>query len=111
MRSLVKWSANRKQEGQMTTAAPQPAAPPGFPKGKWSIDATHTAVEFSVRHNWISNFRGSFKKFDVNVELDEASLEKSRVEAKIEAASLYTGVERMETEVKSPTFLDVARFS
>ena len=92
----------------MTTA---PAGPPGFPKGKWSADYTHSVVSFSVRHNGISTFRGVFKKFEMNLDLDEAAPEKSRLEASIEAASFSTGVQRMEEEVRSPSFLDVARFS
>ena len=92
----------------MTTA---PAGPPGFPKGQWTVDYIHSVVQFSVRHNGISTFRGSFKNFEVILDMNEVAPEKAKLEARIEAASLYTGVSRMEEEVRSPTFLDVARFS
>lgn len=77
---------------------------------KWTLDATHTTVGFSVKHNMISNMMGGFGKFEVSVEFDEAKPENSNLEAKIDAATFSVGRERIDTEVKGAAFLDVAKF-
>ncbi len=89
----------------VTTPAPAQKA-----TAKWVVDATHTTVGFSVRHNMISNLMGGFSKFEVDLDFDEAKPENSRLDAKIDSASFSTGRERIDTEVKSPSFLDVAKF-
>ncbi len=95
-----------------TTPAPQtpPAGPPGFPKGKWSVDGTHSRIGFAVKHYGINTFRGFFRKFQVDIELDESAPEKAKLEARVEAVSFESGVPRMEEEVRSPSFLDVAKW-
>lgn len=89
----------------VTTPAPAPKA-----ATKWTVDATHTTVGFSVRHNMISNLMGGFSKFEVALEFDEAKPENSQLDAKIDATSFSTGRERIDTEVKSPSFLDITKF-
>ncbi len=88
-----------------TTPAPAPKA-----ATKWTLDLTHTTVGFSVRHNMISNMMGGFAKFEASMEFDEAKPENSHLEAKLDASSFSVGRERIDTEVKSPSFLDVAKF-
>ena len=34
---------------------------------KWTIDPTHSAIEFSVKHMMIAKVKGSFNKFEANI--------------------------------------------
>jgi polyisoprenoid-binding protein YceI len=58
----------------------------------------------------ISNVRGRFEKFTVNAQIDEQHPERSQVEAQIDAASVNTKNEQRDGHLKSPDFLDVAKY-
>jgi len=76
----------------------------------WDIDVTHSAVQFQVRHMVISRVHGRFAKWSGAVELDEQDPSRSSVEVRIDAASIDTQVVDRDNHLRSPDFLDVARF-
>ncbi len=76
----------------------------------WDIDVSHSAIQFSVRHMVISKVHGRFAKWSGAVQLDEADLTRSSVEVTIDAASIDTQVADRDTHLKSPDFLDVAKY-
>ena len=76
----------------------------------WEIDPAHTAIQFSVRHMMVSNVRGHFGKFSGHVEGDESAPTKARIEATIETASIDTGNAKRDDHLRSPDFLDAAKF-
>jgi polyisoprenoid-binding protein YceI len=76
----------------------------------YDIDPAHTRAHFSVRHMMISNVRGEFTKVSGTVTYDPDHPSASKVEVTIDAASLYTGDEQRDAHLKSPDFLDVAKF-
>lgn len=76
----------------------------------WDIDPAHTSAQFAVRHLMVSTVRGEFGKVSGVVNLDENDLSKSSVEASIDATSLNTRVEKRDEHLKSPDFLDVAKY-
>ena len=47
----------------------------------WSIDATHSGINFSVRHMVVSKVRGRFAKYTGTIGIDDADLTRSVVEA------------------------------
>lgn len=57
----------------------------------YALDPSHSAVTFAVRHMMISKVRGSFSSFSVDATFDGADLEKGRVKAAIDIASIATG--------------------
>ena len=57
----------------------------------WKIDPAHSKVFFSARHMVIATVRGEYTKFDVDFQFDENNPAASKVEAKIDAASLVSG--------------------
>ena len=57
----------------------------------WKIDPAHSKVFFSARHMVIATVRGEFTKFDVDFQFDENNIAASKVEAKIDVASLTSG--------------------
>ena len=76
----------------------------------FEIDPAHTSVQFSVRHMMISNVRGEFTKLSGKVVGDPAKPEATTVEATIEAPSVDTRNEKRDEHLRSPDFLDVAKF-
>jgi len=78
------------------------------PAGTWAFDKAHTRVEFVSRH-MISKVRGRFTSFDGTVVIGERP-EDSHVEVEIDAASIQTDQQMRDDHLRSPDFLDVARF-
>jgi polyisoprenoid-binding protein YceI len=76
----------------------------------WEIDPAHTAIQFSVRHMMVSNVRGHFGKFTGYVEGDETKPAEARIEATIETASIDTANQKRDEHLRSPDFLDAAKF-
>jgi polyisoprenoid-binding protein YceI len=76
----------------------------------WEIDPVHSSVNFSVRHVMVSNVRGEFSKLSGTVVLDAKDITRSRVQATIDAASVNTRESQRDDHLRSPDFLDVARF-
>ena len=76
----------------------------------YEVDASHTSVQFSVRHMMISNVRGEFTKLSGTAVGDVANPTAAVVEATIDAASVDTRNEKRDEHLKGPDFLDTAKF-
>ena len=79
------------------------------PVGRWTIDATHSDVQFVARHMMIAKVRGHFREFEGWIDVAERP-EDSRVEVVIAAASIDTGDPTRDAHLRSPDFLDVERY-
>ncbi|MBI4828266.1 MAG: polyisoprenoid-binding protein [Nitrospinae bacterium] len=77
--------------------------------GQHVIDPAHTTVGFAVKHLVISNVQGKFDKFEGGFVLDDKG-ELSGVTASIDAASINTAIKDRDDHLRSPDFLDVAKF-
>jgi len=75
----------------------------------WNIDPVHTSAEFKVKHMMISNVKGQFTAVSGVINLDEADITNSRVEASIDAASITTREPDRDAHLKSPDFFDVEK--
>jgi polyisoprenoid-binding protein YceI len=76
----------------------------------WQIDPAHTNVEFTVRHMMISNVKGQFQKTSGTITINGSDPASATIDATIDASSVDTRVERRDTHLKSPDFLDVAKY-
>src|SRR4051794_6096578 len=76
----------------------------------WNVDASHSQVGFAVKHLVISTMRGEFTKYSGVAKLDDADLTRSSVEVSIEANSIDTRVADRDGHLRSPDFLDTAKF-
>ncbi len=76
----------------------------------WTIDTSHSRVNFSARHMVIATVRGEFQKFTVDFDFNEQNLAASKVAAHIDAASLETRDARRDEHLRSADFLDVANY-
>ena len=73
----------------------------------WNIDASHTSLDFAVKHMAISTVRGHFRALSGTVTTnDSGALE--GFEATIDASTIDTKDVQRDGHLKSPDFLDVA---
>jgi polyisoprenoid-binding protein YceI len=89
-----------------TTAAEKVLA--RIPSGTWTIDAMHSSVTFSVRH-LMSKVRGRFSEVDGQIVVGQ-ELTSCSVEASIGTASVDTGTQMRDDDLRSSNFFDSARF-
>jgi polyisoprenoid-binding protein YceI len=78
---------------------------PGYVTGTWTIDPSHSHVEFSVRHMMVSKVRGHFSRFTGQVVTASDPLASS-VTAEIDLTSIDTGNEQRDAHIRSADFFD-----
>jgi polyisoprenoid-binding protein YceI len=76
----------------------------------YDIDASHTTVEFVVRHLMISKVRGRFTGVKGTIVVPAGAKFPSAAEIDIDPATIDTREEQRDGHLKSPDFLDVAQF-
>lgn len=79
-------------------------------KSAWALDPSHSSLEFSARHMVIATVKGRFTSFQVDVDFDEETPERSSLEARIDAASIDTRDAQRDQHLRSPDFLDVEKY-
>src|SRR5215467_3185056 len=77
---------------------------------EYKIDPAHSSVRFTVKHMMVSTVPGRFGEFSGSIVYDDKDLSKSSVKVSIKSASISTDNAQRDTHLKSPDFLDVARF-
>ena len=98
-------------------AAAPPAPPPGpstdatiVPKGTYTLDPAHTNVIFKISHLGFSNFIGRFDTIGGELTFNGKKPEKSKLNVKVDPASVDTKVAKLDEILKSDGFFDVAKF-
>ncbi len=76
----------------------------------WKLDNSHSEIQFSARHMMISKVRGQFEKFEGDFNLDETTPTNSKVEVRIDAASINTRFEQRDVHLRSADFLDAEQY-
>ena len=77
---------------------------------RWTIDASHSNVEFSIRHLMIASVKGRFAEVQGTVETDEADPTKGVIDVTINTASIDTRMPQRDEHLRSADFFDVASF-
>lgn len=77
---------------------------------KWIIDPDHSGAAFSVRHMMIANVRGQFCKVGGTVYVDPQNITSSSIELSIDAASIFTGIQKRDDHLRSADFFDVENY-
>jgi polyisoprenoid-binding protein YceI len=75
------------------------------PVGTWNIDASHSNVNFQVKHLGIATVRGAFTKFEGTLELAE-DLAASKAYGTVEVASVDTNEDARDEHLRSADFFD-----
>jgi polyisoprenoid-binding protein YceI len=73
----------------------------------WVSDPNHSEVDFSISHMSVSKVHGRFGAVNATIVYNEADVTKSSVTASIGVATVDTGVDRRDTDLKGPNFFDI----
>lgn len=76
---------------------------------KWTIDTTHSEVQFKVKHLVISTVTGSFKKFSGEVSSESEDFNNATVALNIEVDSIDTNQADRDGHLKSDDFFAAAQ--
>jgi polyisoprenoid-binding protein YceI len=76
----------------------------------YKIDPQHSSAQFAVTHLMISKVRGEFHAVNGTVNIDDSDISKSAVEVTIDASTVDTREPDRDKDLKSPHFLDVAKY-
>jgi polyisoprenoid-binding protein YceI len=75
----------------------------------YKIDPAHSSVGFKIRH-LVGRVPGQFTEFSGTIDLDDKDLSKSSVQARIQAASIDTRIQKRDKHLRSADFFDVERY-
>jgi polyisoprenoid-binding protein YceI len=78
-------------------------------QGVYAIDASHSNVDFTVRHLMISKVRGRFATVAGTIELAPDN-RPSKVDVRIDAASIDTREPQRDAHLRSADFFDVEKY-
>ncbi|MGZ5197539.1 MAG: YceI family protein [Kaistella sp.] len=73
---------------------------------KWNLDPTHSEITFKVRHMMISNVKGEFRSFNVDLESDDDNFKNVKATATIDTSSISTNNTDRDNHLKSAEFLN-----
>jgi len=73
----------------------------------WTVDATHSSIEFVVRHMMISRAKGVFNMYDAKVEADPEDLTDATIEFSVDVNSIDTRHQDRDDHLRSADFFDV----
>ena len=77
---------------------------------KWNLDPAHSEITFKVRHMMISNVKGEFKNFNVDLESEDENFKNVKANATIDTASISTNNTDRDNHLKSADFFDADNF-
>lgn len=76
----------------------------------YTIDTSHSLIEFSVKHMMVSTVKGRFTQFQGELFVDEETPANSKVNVTIDTASINTGDERRDGHLRSADFFDPEKY-
>ena len=90
--------------------AATPQRPPQAPLGpiEWRIDRSHSAANFSVRHNVVSTVRGQLGPITGKVEWDGKDVRTVSADVSVDMNGINTQNEGRDKHLRSADFFDVA---
>ena len=73
---------------------------------KWNLDPSHSEITFKVRHMMISNVKGEFKNFSIDLESADDEFKNVKANAKIDTVSISTNNTDRDNHLKSAEFFN-----
>ncbi|MBP1967017.1 YceI family protein [Paenibacillus aceris] len=75
-------------------------------KSKWAVDASHSSIDFSVRHMMIAKVKGTFHSFEAQIEADAEDLTSANILFQVDISSIDTRNSDRDTHLRSADFFD-----
>lgn len=73
---------------------------------RWQMNRNDSSISFSVDFLVLSKVQGLVKNFDARLSMPENDFEQSKIDIKIEAASIDMGDDKTNQDIHSPDFFD-----
>ena len=73
---------------------------------KWNLDPAHSEITFKVRHMMISNVKGEFTDFNVDLESEDDTFKNVTASAEIKTDSINTKSADRDAHLKSADFFN-----
>jgi polyisoprenoid-binding protein YceI len=75
-----------------------------------NIDASHSLIEFSVKHMMVTTVKGRFTKFSGDIEINETTPANSKVDVTIDVTSITTGDEKRDGHLRTADFFEPEKY-
>lgn len=76
----------------------------------WTLDPTHSSVHFSVKHMVISQSKGAFKDYKLNVTTNGLEFENAKIELEINVSSIDTNMPDRDAHLRGADFFDAEKY-
>ncbi|MCU0251072.1 MAG: YceI family protein [Vicinamibacterales bacterium] len=76
----------------------------------WTIDSSHSAAQFAVRHMMVTTVRGDMGKISGTVTFDPSKPAAGSIEATVDVTAINTREAGRDKHLKSADFFDVEKF-
>lgn len=73
---------------------------------KWAVDASHSSIDFSIRHMMIAKVKGTFQAFEAEIEANPADLTTAKINFSVGLASIDTRNTDRDNHLRSADFFD-----
>jgi len=73
----------------------------------WTIDTSHSAANFAVKHLLVSTVRGTLGPIKGTIWYDGKNISTARADVTIDVAGIDTGNDGRDTHLRTPDFFDV----
>lgn len=73
---------------------------------KWTIDASHSEIQFKVRHLMVSYVTGQFTKFNASIQTNGDDFSTAKVSFSADVNSISTNNEQRDAHLKNNDFFD-----
>jgi len=77
---------------------------------KWTVDASHTGVGFSVKHMMVSKVKGRFTGVEGTIEGNPEDLTGANINFTIDASTIHTNSDDRDNHLRSADFFDTETF-
>ena len=98
--------------GLVSAATPTPASPQptSVAAGTYSVESSHTRVQFSVSHLGLTDWYGDLVGANGTLSLDPTNVAASKVDISIPTASVSTTNAKLDEELRSAQWFDAAKY-
>ena len=75
---------------------------------QWNLDQSHSEITFKVRHMMISNVKGGFNSFSVEMQAEDDTFKNVKIKATIQTDSVNTNSADRDAHLKGEDFFNAA---
>ena len=94
----------------LALTAPDPAPKASTEAEAFVVDPVHSSVHFKVKHNDAAYFYGRFSELSGEFTFDAEDPSKSEVRIEVQAGSVDTRNDKLNSHIMSPDFFDAKQF-